>query len=41
VAIEFSRCRLLINQQELEEATPFQVIDLLDVLSLLFVLSER
>jgi hypothetical protein len=30
-----------MNQQELEEATPFQVIDLLDVLSLLFVLSER
>jgi hypothetical protein len=30
-----------MNQQELEEATPFQVIDLLDVLSLLLVLSER
>jgi hypothetical protein len=30
-----------MNQQELEEATPFQVIDLLDVLSLLFVLNER
>jgi hypothetical protein len=30
-----------MNQQELEEATPFQVIDLPDVLSLLFVLDER
>jgi hypothetical protein len=30
-----------MNQQELKEATPFQVIDLLDVLSLLLVLSER
>jgi hypothetical protein len=30
-----------MNQQELEEATPFQGIDLLDILSLLVVLSGR
>jgi hypothetical protein len=30
-----------MNQQELKEATPFQVIDLLDILSLLLAMSKR